>query len=79
MPMPRFTDERVSLKISSGVANRVNELPSWEMVWPAQNFQKSELILGRAEEGAVCSMPRLYALPLQSFGACPRAYDGRGE
>ena len=39
--MPRFTAEWVSLKISSGVANWVKELPSCEMVWPVQNFQKS--------------------------------------
>src|SRR5215467_5303648 len=41
--MPRSRAEPVSLKTSSGSANRVIELPRFEIVWPAQNFQKSAL------------------------------------
>lgn len=35
--------EPVKLKISSGSANVVHELPSFERVYPTQNFQKSAL------------------------------------
>src|SRR5438093_13288001 len=66
--MPKFTDECVSLKIRSGVANRVNELPSWEMVCPVQNFQKSELRRGRAAGEAVSSMVLDYKAPHDTPG-----------
>src|SRR5437763_4698277 len=39
--IPRFTGEPVSLNTSRGSANSVNELPSWEMVCPTKNRQKS--------------------------------------
>ena len=41
--IPRFTAECVSRKMRSGTAHCVNELPRFEIVCPAQNFQKSEL------------------------------------
>ena len=54
--IPRFTAEWVSWKINSGVAKSVNELPSWEIVCPAQNFQKSGLSRWRSAAGALFSM-----------------------
>src|SRR2546430_15862745 len=69
--MPRFTDECVSLKIRSGVANRVNELPSWEIVCPVQNFQKSALRRERATGEDVSPMVLDYNLPPpECLGAC---------
>src|SRR6266487_3644693 len=47
--MPRFTGEPVSLNTSRGSANRVKELPSWEIVWPAKKRQKSAESRGRSE------------------------------
>src|SRR5438477_7923809 len=46
--IPRFTGEPVSLNTRSGSANSVNELPSWEMVCPTKNRQKSGDRRGRS-------------------------------
>lgn len=58
--MPRFTAEWVSLNTSNGVANWVKELPSCEIVCPAQNRLKSELRMA-AVAAESSTTPRILA------------------
>src|SRR6266581_3747066 len=63
--MPRFTAECVSWYTSNGTAHCVNELPRFEIVWPAQNFLKSEVTRPLAGSRATyaCLAAALLALP----------------
>jgi hypothetical protein len=62
------------LNTSSGVANWVNELPSCEIVCPAQNRLKSELNLAAGATEASTTPPILAVTP-RPRGAFPDALD----